>query len=110
MAGASRGQTKDFLCARLQFFPIRKKQNGIEIALHGTAVFEVAPAFIERDAPVEADDIGPSFIHRRQQGSTVGAEINDGRTLLQPPDEDRDGRQDVTAIVLNAKAADPTVE
>ena len=60
-------------------FQSANKQDGIEIALHGAAMFQVAPAYVQRNAPVEADDFGSGFIHRGQERGAVGAEINDGR-------------------------------
>ena len=72
---------------------------------------EIAPALVERDAPVEADDFGSGFVHRRKQRSAVGAEINNGRAgFLQALHENGDVRQDVAAIVFHAEAADPAIE
>ena len=88
--------------ASLEFLPIRKQQDGIEIALHGATMFQVAPADVERDAPIEADHFGSGFIHSGQKRGTVGAEINDGRAgLLQTPDEAGYMRQDVAAVVFH---------
>ena len=111
VAGASGGELQNVFGAGLQFFPVGEKQDGIQIALHGAAMFEIAPALIERDAPVEADDFGSGFIHRGKQRGAVGAKINDWRAgLLQALDQGGDVRQNVAAVVFHAEAADPTVE
>src|SRR5271170_2054863 len=82
VAGASGGESKNVFGARLQLLPIGKKQDGIEIALYGAAMFEIAPALVERNAPVETDDFGSGLTHRGEQSGGVGAEINYGRARL----------------------------
>ena len=64
--------------SRLEFFPIREEQDGIEIALNGAAMLKIAPTFVERDAPIEADNISFGFIHRGEQRGAVSAKVNDG--------------------------------
>ena len=72
----------------------------------------VFPAFVERNAPVEADDLGSGLRHRRQQRGAVGAEVDDGNVgfFLQALDELRGRHQRVAAIVFHAQAAHPAVE
>ena len=77
--GRPAARLKNFFGARFQFFPVGEEQHGIEISLHGCGVIETLPAFVERDAPVETDDVGSGFFHRGQKRGAVGAEINDGR-------------------------------
>ena len=78
VAGAAGGEAQNFFGAGFQFLPVGEEQHGVEIALHGAPVIEARPAFVERDAPVEADDVGSGFAHGGQQRGGVDAEINDG--------------------------------
>ncbi len=111
VAGASGGESQNFSRAGFQFLPVGEKQDGIEISLHGTAMVEIAPTFIERDAPIEADDVGSGFIHRGQQRGAVGAKINYRCAgFLQALDHGCNMRQNVAAIIFNAEAADPAIE
>ena len=111
VAGASGGAAENVFGARLQFLPVGEEQNRIEIALHGALVIEASPAFVERDAPVEADDVRSGLFHRGQERGAVGAEINDGRAgFLQLLHHGGDVGQDVAAIVFHAEASDPAVE
>src|SRR5580693_520852 len=111
VAGVPAGESKNMFGARLQLFPIRKEQNGIQIALYRAAVLEIAPGLVEWDPPVEADDLGSGLTHRGKQCRGVGAKINyRGSGLLQTLDQVRQVGQDVAAIVFDAEAADPTVE
>ncbi len=57
------GEAKDVLGSLLKLVPRSEQQNGIEIALYGVIVPNRSPAFVERDAPVEADDFGASLRH-----------------------------------------------
>src|SRR6267154_3315908 len=74
-------------------------------------MFEVAPSFVQEDAPVEADDVGSRLIHRRKQRSAVSAEINYGSSsLLQALDERADMRQNIAAIIFHTQTTDPTIK
>ena len=111
VAGASGGAAQNIFRSRLQLFPVGEQQHRIEIALHGATMVEALPAFVERNAPVESDDVRARFFHGGQQRGAVGAEINDGRSrLLQLLHHAGDMRQDVAAIIFHAQASDPTVE
>src|SRR5258708_6470432 len=74
VAGASGGAAEDVFRARLQFLPPGKQQHGIEVTLDSALVIEPRPAFVEREAPVESDDVGSGFFHSGKQRSAVGAE------------------------------------
>src|SRR5215469_668976 len=76
MAGASAGKSQNILRPGFKFLPVGKEQYRIEISLHRALEVHQAPALIKRNAPVEADHFSASFFHRRQQGSAVGAEID----------------------------------
>ena len=72
---------------------------------------QASPAFIERNAPVQADDFRSGFSHRRQQRRAVGSEINDRHAgLLQLLYQFGRARQNVTAIVFDAEASHPAIE
>jgi len=74
-------------------------------------MIEVAPTFVKRDAPIEANDVGSGFIHRGKKRGAVGAKINYGRAgFLEALDESGDVGQDVAAIVFDAEAANPAIE
>src|ERR1700721_307513 len=111
VAGASGGEAQNCFGSRLQFLPIREQEDGIEIALHGAAMMEIAPALVERDAPIETDDVGASFIHGGEKGGAIGTEINNGSAgLLQALDHGGDVGQNVAAIILDTQATDPAIE
>src|SRR6185437_7235935 len=65
--------------ACLDLFPIREQQNRIEIALHCAVVPQQLPSFIERNAPVQSDNISSSFLHLSQQRGRIGSKINNRR-------------------------------
>jgi len=74
-------------------------------------MFEIAPATVERDAPVEADDLGSGLVHRGKQRGAIGAKINNWRAgFLQTLNQAADVRQNVAAIIFYAQAADPAVK
>src|ERR1035437_4751707 len=74
-------------------------------------MIQAGPAFVERDAPVESDDVSSGFFHRGQKRGAVGAEINDGHSgFLQLLHHAGDVGEHVAAIVLDAEASHPTVE
>ena len=111
VAGASGGASQNVLCARLQLRPVGEKKNWIKIALHGAFVIEARPTFVERDAPIESNDVRSSLFHGGQQGGAVGTEINNGySSFLQLLHHGGDVGKDVAAIVFHAEASDPAVE
>ncbi len=74
-------------------------------------MFEIAPAPVEGDAPVEADDFSSGFIHRGKQRGAIGAKVNNRCAgFLQTLHQAADVGQNVAAIIFHAEAADPTVE
>src|SRR5260370_3771319 len=76
----SAGTPQNFLRARLQFLPAGEEQNRIQIALHGAAKFQAAPAFVKRNAPVEPNHFRSGFFHRRKKSGAIRTEINDWRS------------------------------
>src|ERR1700710_146119 len=73
------GGAVQYICrARLDLFPFCEQQYRIEISLDGASMAQALPTFVERDAPVESDDIRACFFHCRQERGAVGAEINYG--------------------------------
>src|SRR5262245_13281871 len=67
---------QDRLGARRDLFLSRKKNYRIEVPLHSAAMGEHPPTAIERNAPVESDDVGIRLLHEWKQGRRVCAEIN----------------------------------
>ena len=85
--------------------------DGVEIALDGGAVADGAPAFVEGDAPVEAEDVGAGFGHGGEHGGGVDAEVDDGDAEgLDALDELGGGGEAVLAIVGDGEGAGPGVE
>ena len=83
----------------------------LEIALHGTVGADGAPAFVERDAPVEADDVGAGFAEGGEERGGVDAEVDDGDAEgLDAADEFGGGAEAVVAVVLHGERAGPGVE
>src|SRR5882757_7702901 len=110
VTGAAAGLAQDVFRARLNMFPIRKQQNRIEISLHGSAKSQALPTSIERNTPVDANHLRAAFLHQGQEGSAIGAEINNRHAgLLQAFHQVGDVRQGIAAIVLHAQASDPAV-
>ncbi len=88
-----------------------KEGDGIEVALDGAAVVETAPCRVERNAPVEAEDVGSGLAHRGEQAGGVDSEVNYGHThCLHFADEGLRGGQDEVAVVLDAQRARPAVK
>src|SRR5437867_1803922 len=90
----------------------RSSCNWIEISLHSAAVMSQArPAFIKRNTPVKADHICTSFFHRGKECGGVGPEVNDGDARgFHLANQFRRPRQNVAAVILDRKAAHPTIE
>src|SRR5271157_236031 len=82
VAGASSGLAQNVFGARLEFLPIGEEQHRIEIALHGAFEAEALPSGVERNAPVEANDVGAGFLHRGEKRRAVGSEVDDRRAGL----------------------------
>src|SRR5271157_5829751 len=74
--GPPGGEPKNTLSAPLYFAPRREERDGIEVTLHGMTVADGAPALVERNAPVEANDFSSGLRHRRQQRGAVRAEVD----------------------------------
>ena len=70
-----------------------------------------APALIERDAPVEADDVGAGLAEGGQERGGVDAEVDDGDAEgLDAADELGGGGERVGAVVGDGERAGPGVE
>src|SRR6266404_662947 len=110
MPGPSVGPPKNLSRILFYLLPASKKQNWIQVSLHRSRSDRL-PALIQRNPPVQADHLSAGLFHRRQKRGTVGAEIDDRRSsLLQRFHQFGGARHHVTAIVIHAKAAHPTVE
>src|SRR5216683_573525 len=107
----SAGTAQNFLRARLQFFPAGEEQNRIQVALHGAAKFQAAPAFVQRNAPVEPNHLGSGFFHRRKKSGAIRTEINDWRSAaLQALHQMGNMREHIATVIVHAQTADPTIE
>ena len=62
------------------------------------------------DTPVDADDVAAGGRHRADELRIAGAEVDDGHTRRQRPDERRRVGSGITTIVVRREAADPGVE
>ena len=80
VSGAPGGTLQNVRGSRLEFFPIGKQQDGIEIALNRAPLAELLPSFVERNAPIEANHFRAGLLHRRQQRRGFRAKVNDGCT------------------------------
>src|SRR5260370_32753668 len=67
------GAPQNSLGARLQFCPAGEEQNRIQIALHGAAKFQAAPALVKQNAPVEPDHFRSGFFHGRKKSGGIRA-------------------------------------
>src|SRR5882724_9943335 len=109
VAWASGRGLQNSFSAGFQFLPIREQKCRVEIALHGTLEVEAAPGIVHGHAPIYAHDVGSRFFHGREQAGGIGTEIDDWHSRFpQGLNEFPGTRQDVTAVVFDAKAADPT--
>src|SRR5215831_20536004 len=111
VARASGGATQNVMSTRFHFFPPGKQEYRIEIPLHSVPCANRLPPKVERNPPIQTDDVGPGVAHRGQQSRAVVSEIDDPNTgFLQVPYQFRGAGQDVTTIVFDAEASYPTVK
>ncbi len=82
VAGASGGLSEDLLDAGFEDRFWGEERDRIKIALDGACVVHLAPGFVERRAPVEADDVGAGFTHGWEQAGGVYAEVDDWNAHL----------------------------
>ena len=62
--------------------PRSEQCRRIKIPLHGALVSKLRPAFIQRDAPVEPDNIGTGILHGGEQRRRVGAEVDHEQQIV----------------------------
>src|SRR6202011_4339906 len=100
----SAGTPQNFVRARLQFFPAGEEQNRIQIALHGAAKFQAAPAIVKRNAPVEPNHLRSGFLHRRKKRGAIRTEINDWRSAaLQALHQIGNRRENIATEIVHAQ-------
>src|SRR5215831_17796809 len=86
---------------RLYLLPGGEKHDRIKIPLNGCLISDFLPSGIERNAPVQADDIGAGLGNFRKQGGRIGSEVDHGNAFpLESMYEFARTRQNITAIVL----------
>ena len=79
--------------------------------MHGVAVANGAPTFIEGLPPIKTDDIRAGFGHFAKQASSFNAKVDDRHAhLLDRVNEAQGSVEGVLAIVGEAERTDPTVE
>src|SRR5947209_19916241 len=111
LSGASTCLLENSLGAGPQFLLIRKQQHRIEVSLDCAFVVQRLPALIYTDSPAPTHTLSSGFFHRGQQCRRGRSKVDDGYTgSLEPLHQIASMRQDVTAVVLNAQAADPAIE
>ena len=79
--------------------------------MHGVAVADGVPAFIERLAPIQADHIRAGRGHLREQACRLHAKVDHRHAhLLDGTHEALRGLEGVLAIIGQAERTDPTVK
>src|SRR5260370_11398029 len=76
--GPAAGLTQNRRRARAQLLLPGEEQDGIEIALHCPLKLQATPRLIEREAPVNSNNLGAGLFHRRQEGGRIRTEIDNG--------------------------------
>ena len=74
--GTAIGQRENLVDASIEHFLGGEQGDGIEISLYGTSRPNGAPAFVEWNAPVQANHVGSGFSHGWQQRGRIHAEVN----------------------------------
>jgi len=111
VAGTVRGQLEDFGDAGFEDGFRGEQGDGVEIALNGAAWAGGADAFIEGDAPVEAEDVCSGFAEGGEQACGIYAEVDDGDAEgLDALDEFCGGGEAVPAVIRDGECACPGVE
>ena len=111
VAGTSAGIAQNLFRPRSQVLPFRKEQNRIKVPLHRALVTDTLPAGIERDSPVDTDHIRARLLHRWQECSAVGAEVNNRYPgFVQSIHKIFDMGQRIAPVILHAQASHPTIE
>ena len=99
------------LCMLPHLFPVGEQHGWIQIPLHSTRMPDPFPTFIKRNAPIKAYYIRTYFFYCGKECGGIGSEVNDRHTSgLHFANQFCRSRQNMTAIVLNRKAALPTIE
>src|SRR5580658_6271270 len=76
VAGAAGGEREDLEDAGFEDLFGSEESDRVEVALHGGVVSDGAPAGVERDAPVEADDVGAGLAEGGKEAGGVDAEVD----------------------------------
>ena len=66
MPGPSLRPRHYFMHMNTQLCKRRKQRNGIQVALHRRVFAQQAPALIQRDTPIQTDDVATGPLHRFQ--------------------------------------------
>ncbi len=111
VAGAASGSGEDFLYAGVDDVLRGEEGDWVEVALDGTAGACGLPAFSQRDAPVETEDIGSGLAEGGEERGGVHAEVDDWDTEgADTLDEFGGGGEAVLAVVGDRERAGPGVE
>src|SRR6058998_2394782 len=96
-----RGATQD-VARTLDHEPGRsEKHGGVEIALRTALESKAAPTLVERNPPVEGDDVRAGVDDRLQQGRGTGAEVDARRGRAKGVEYRFGVRRDLSLVVLD---------
>ena len=82
-AGAVGGATKDVAGALGDDGKGGEEEGRVEVALDADVVADARPGVVERDAPVDADQVGPGARDQVEEGGGAGAEVDRRRQTAQ---------------------------
>src|SRR6266508_2968579 len=88
--------------------PGAEQEGGIEIPLDGAVRADDLPAALDRDPPVEADDVAADGGHVAEEMERAGAEVDRGHVHARQ--HSLGVRGDELAVVVRGESTDPGVE
>src|SRR5579864_4822649 len=111
MARTPCGLLQDRFSARAYELVLCEQHTGIEISLNRAAMLQQAPAFVERDAPIQSNDLSACLLHIRKKSGGIGAEVDHRHARFSQLFNQPLGlRKNKLPVVLDAQTADPTIE
>lgn len=95
---------------RADFFLWGEEHGGIDVALNGDVGTGEAAEFRKGDAPIDAEDVGAGFDHRREKVVRSLGVINDGNGVAEAGDHFLDGRENKFGVILKIEFAAPGIK